>query len=110
MQDDPSRNQERLTRVHADALSGDVARMLRLAAEPVQSGELVIEQIRRAARRCGLSFGRAKKLWYQECKVSGVDFVSITSAIARSNDNLIAYQNAKAALLRERMADAEVRV
>lgn len=96
-------------RVQADALASDVSRMLRLAAEPITAGELVAEQIRRAARRCNLTFSRAKRLWYGECRISGVDFVRITTAIAASNDHLVAYQNARAALLRERLDEARGR-
>lgn len=109
MQDDPSRNQDRRMRVLADMVATDVQAMLRSSAEPAMPGELVIEQIRRAARRCGLSFSRARKLWYAECRVTAVDFVQITSAIAASNDHLVAYQNAKAALLRDRLDEARSR-
>ncbi len=90
-------------------LSEDMAKLLRQAAEPVRPGELVGEQIRRAARRCSLTYSRARKLWYRECRVSGLDFLAITSAIARSNDHLLAYQAAKAALLREHLAEAITR-
>ena len=104
MQDNPSRNQD--SAVQPDALAADVQQMLRLAAEPVASGELVTAQIRRAARVCKLTYNRARKLWYGECRVSGVDFVAVTSAIARHNESLIAYQNAKAVLLREHLTNA----
>ena len=95
--------------VQADMLANDVQRMLRLAAEPVRPGELVTEQIRRAARRCSLTFSRARKLWYREGKVSALDFVSIATAVAQSNDALVAYQNAKAMLLHEQLATAKDR-
>ncbi len=80
MQDDPSRIQDRGKQVQADMLANEVQSMLRMAAEPANAGELFIEQIRRAARRCGLSFSRARKLWYAEAKVSAVDFVESQGA------------------------------
>ncbi len=110
MQDDPSRIQDSgEAPVRPDMVASDVQAMLRLAAEPVQPGELVAAQIRRAARRCGLAYNRARKLWYAECLVTAVDFVSVTSAMARSNEALIAYQDAKAALLKAHLAEARGR-
>ncbi len=40
--------------------------VVRRAAEPVAPGDLIEQQIRRAARRLGLDRGLAKRLWYGE--------------------------------------------
>ncbi len=89
----------------AEALARDTAAMLRLMAEPPVAGELVKQQIGRAARRCRLTYERARKLWYGEATVSGVDLALIVEALGRDNDLVIAYQTARAKLAAAR-ADA----
>lgn len=87
-------------------LQDEMARMLRVAAEPVGVGELVEIQIRRAARRCGLAAGRAKKYWYREVsRVLAADYLMACRA-TRGLDALDAYMSAKTDLLNERLNDA----
>jgi hypothetical protein len=53
--------------------AADVAEQLsevvRRAAWPIDPGELISQQIRRAARRLGLHPNLAKRLWYREQRV-----------------------------------------
>jgi hypothetical protein len=47
-------------------IAEEMATRLRGLAEPVQRGDSVQSCIERAARRAGIAFGRAKRLWYRE--------------------------------------------
>lgn len=50
----------------AEGVSDVLADAVRRAAEPVLPGELISQQIDRAARRVHLPRGLVKKLWYRE--------------------------------------------
>lgn len=52
----------------AEAVADELSGVVRRAAEPIDAGDLVTEQIRRAARRLGLPWGQVKRLWYRECR------------------------------------------
>lgn len=43
--------------------------LLKKAAAPVRPGELIVHQIKRAARKVGLTYGRAKSIWYGEARL-----------------------------------------
>jgi hypothetical protein len=47
----------------------EMQRLVRLAAEPARPGELVKEEIRRAARFLGMDPGRVKRYWYGEIEM-----------------------------------------
>jgi len=59
--ENPSENQEM-----ADVT--EASELLREHASPVQPGELIAHQIRRAARKAGLTASRAKAIWYGEAR------------------------------------------
>lgn len=42
--------------------------LLKRAAMPARPGELVVHQIKRAARKVGLTYARAKSIWYGEAR------------------------------------------
>jgi len=61
MSENPSENSEM-----ADVMAA--SDLLRRAATPVRPGELIAHQIRRAARKVGITESRAKSIWYREAR------------------------------------------
>lgn len=61
MSENPSENSEMADVTVASDL-------LRRAATPVRPGELIAHQIRRAARKVGITESRAKSIWYREAR------------------------------------------
>lgn len=57
----------------ADSAAVHFAEVVRRAALPVTPGELITQQIGRAARRLRLDPGLAKRLWYGEQRVVPTD-------------------------------------
>lgn len=68
MSDGASGNSEKRPMTTADSVGAEMAQIMRTAAGPMQPGESIQDLIRRAARRTGISYGRAKRLWYQEVR------------------------------------------
>jgi hypothetical protein len=50
----------------AEGINEHLHGIVRRAALPVTAGELIAQQIDRAARRLGISRGLVKRLWYRE--------------------------------------------
>lgn len=73
------------------SIATEMAGHLRALAEPMQRGDSIQSCIERAAHRGGLSFGRAKRIWYGE-----------TRLIRAEEADLI---RARAAAVLERQAD-----
>jgi hypothetical protein len=48
--------------------AAEASSLIRMAAEPRQTGDSVKAAIRRAAHRLGLTFTRAKNIWYGEAR------------------------------------------
>jgi len=55
-----------MSEITADQVRENMRAIVREAAEPIAPDDTIKARIRRAARRLGLPFGRAKRLWYGE--------------------------------------------
>ena len=83
--------------------------LIRSCAEPVRAGESVKALIRKAARKTGLSFGRARSLWYAEARVVRADEMD---ALRRAANSMRAVENGRAedADLRSMLAEISRRL
>lgn len=100
MADQSSGNQE----MSASALAQDLVRQCAAPAE----GLSIKAQIRRASTRLGMPYGRVKRLWYGEARVSGDDLIRLCWRVneeARANDTMRENDAAVAALLTSLGAD-----
>lgn len=92
-----------------EKLQADMARMLRVAAEPVSVGETVEQQIARAGRRIGIAFVRARKYWYGDVKrVLALEYLRAQEA-TRGMESLDSYLTAKEMLIRDQIARERAR-
>lgn len=62
----------------------DVAILLRQLAEPRPVDDSIKQAINRAARRAGLTYSRAKSLWYREAKAWAHEIEMIKSKLSAS--------------------------
>lgn len=88
----------------SEAIRDDVSLWLRQAAEPVRADEGRKAQITRAARRLGLAWGEAKRLWYGERRSIPADLYLRLKA--RKEE----IEEAQLRLLRAELAAREARI
>lgn len=63
------------------AIALEVSARLRRLAEPIPAGDRVKQQIARAARRAGLTYSRARSLWYGNGRrIEAVELEAIRAA------------------------------
>ena len=76
----------------------EMATHLRMLAEPMQRGDSVQSCIERAARRAGLSFTRAKRIWYGETRLiraEEADMIRASAAAVRARQDHLRHQLAE---------------
>lgn len=91
----------------AASISTEMSSGLRRLAEPVRAGESVKALIGKAARRAGLSYGRAFECWYGRAKVRAEEMDRVRALIQAKEQETI---NAEIVELRARLAALEEQV
>lgn len=80
-----------------DPLAGEMRTIVRTIAQPVNPGELIKQQINRAARRGGLTPRRTEDFWYGRGRVLAVEADRLRRALAE-------YRAARARALEQELA------
>jgi hypothetical protein len=84
--------------------SVEASELLRRLAEPAPAGAHIETLIRSVARKLGLSFSRAKALWYREARIVRSEEMDALRAAARARDE------AEGETLRQDYADVMARI
>jgi uncharacterized protein YceH (UPF0502 family) len=102
----PTPLRERCVSIESEASS-----LLRALVTPPAPGESVKALIRRAGRRAGLTFSRAKKLWYSEARaIRAEEMDAIRAAAARKQGEAESDLRNEIEHLRARLAGIEARL
>lgn len=86
------------------SVSTEMSDGLRRLAEPVRAGESIKALIGKAARRAGMSYGRAYECWYGRARVRAEELDRVRALLQAKEQEAI---NVEIAELRQRLARLE---